>query len=174
MERDRNVGTPAFWTRVLNLDGFEVVDQRHEQRERPGAPRGFSPQSAHGGCVSVLRAICTQPPLLLRRTNSTTSRTRSPVDQNPEDRQIVGQLEQRACRDFRVVPQKSVSRRPPGCSPSMPARVQRTSATRRTAGGSAFLNGHWHSQLVGSSPRNNLRPMGSGCLSELASTTTPC
>ena len=34
MERDRNVGTPAFWTRVLNLDGFEVVDQRHEPREK--------------------------------------------------------------------------------------------------------------------------------------------
>lgn len=31
MECDRNVGTPEFWTGVLNLDGFEVVHQRHEQ-----------------------------------------------------------------------------------------------------------------------------------------------
>ena len=30
MERDRNVGTPAFWTGVLNLDGFEVIHQGHE------------------------------------------------------------------------------------------------------------------------------------------------
>jgi transposase len=30
MERDRNVGTTAFWTGVLNLEGFEVVDRRHE------------------------------------------------------------------------------------------------------------------------------------------------
>ncbi len=25
MPRDRNVGTPEFWTGVLNLEGFEVV-----------------------------------------------------------------------------------------------------------------------------------------------------
>jgi transposase len=30
MKRDRHVGTPAFWTGVLNLDGFEVVHQWHE------------------------------------------------------------------------------------------------------------------------------------------------
>lgn len=34
MERNRNVGTPAFWTGVLNLDGFEVVDQRREVGEK--------------------------------------------------------------------------------------------------------------------------------------------
>jgi transposase len=34
MERDRNVGTPAFWTGVLNLDGFEVVDRQHETAEK--------------------------------------------------------------------------------------------------------------------------------------------
>ena len=34
MERDREVGTPAFWTGVLNLEGFEVVQQRHEAAER--------------------------------------------------------------------------------------------------------------------------------------------
>ena len=34
MERNRNVGTPEFWTGVLNLDGFEVVQQRHGAAER--------------------------------------------------------------------------------------------------------------------------------------------
>ena len=32
MERDRNAGTPEFWTGVLNLEGFEVVAGRHERR----------------------------------------------------------------------------------------------------------------------------------------------
>lgn len=30
MQRDRDVGTPEFWTGVLNLEGFEVVHRRHE------------------------------------------------------------------------------------------------------------------------------------------------
>ena len=34
MERDRNVGTPEFWTGVLNLEGFEVVHQRYEASEQ--------------------------------------------------------------------------------------------------------------------------------------------
>ena len=34
MERDRNVGTPAFWTGVLNLEGFEVVHQQHDATEK--------------------------------------------------------------------------------------------------------------------------------------------
>ena len=34
MERDRNVGTPAFWTGVLDLEGCEVVHQRHEPAAR--------------------------------------------------------------------------------------------------------------------------------------------
>lgn len=34
MERNRTGGTPAFWTGVLNLDGFEVVHQRHEATEK--------------------------------------------------------------------------------------------------------------------------------------------
>lgn len=34
MERDRSVGTPAFWTGVLGLEGFEVVHQRHDSTEK--------------------------------------------------------------------------------------------------------------------------------------------
>jgi transposase len=34
MERDRNVGTPTFWTSVLNLEDFEVVHQRHVAAEK--------------------------------------------------------------------------------------------------------------------------------------------
>lgn len=34
MQRDRNVGTPEFWTGVLNLEGFEVVDHRHDPQAK--------------------------------------------------------------------------------------------------------------------------------------------
>jgi transposase len=34
MERNRNVGTPEFWTGVLHLEGFEVVQQWHAAAER--------------------------------------------------------------------------------------------------------------------------------------------
>lgn len=51
MERSRNVGTPGFWTGVLNLEGFEVIDQRHEAGENvwhftllPTAAVGVCPQ----------------------------------------------------------------------------------------------------------------------------------
>lgn len=33
MQRVRDFGTPEMWTTVLNLDGFEVVDQRHDEVE---------------------------------------------------------------------------------------------------------------------------------------------
>lgn len=34
MERDRNVGTPQFWTGVLSLEGFEVVHQQHDAAQK--------------------------------------------------------------------------------------------------------------------------------------------
>lgn len=59
MERDRNVGTPEFWTGVLNLEGFEVVAGRHEPRTQtwhftvvPLTARGTCPQC---GRVSTQR-----------------------------------------------------------------------------------------------------------------------
>ena len=33
MKEDRSVGAPEMWTGVLNLEGFEVVDRRHDASE---------------------------------------------------------------------------------------------------------------------------------------------
>lgn len=59
MQTDRNVGTPEFWTGVLNLKGFEVVDQRHDRQATrwcfavaPTQPAGVCP---HCGGVSATR-----------------------------------------------------------------------------------------------------------------------